>query len=719
MPKSKKKILVTSALPYVNNIPHLGTIVGCVLSADVYARAMKLLGREVLYICGTDEHGTATEVKAIEEGLTPQQICDKYFKIHKEVYDWFNIKFDYFGRTSKKNHHAITQEIFKKVEKNGYITEEDTEQVYCKQCDKFLADRFVEGKCPYCGYVDARGDQCDSCGKLLNPTELLSPRCSVHGTRPEIRKSKHLFLELEKLQPQLEKWAAKQSKAGNWTENAIQMTNAWFKEGLKKRAITRDLKWGIPVPCKGFENKVFYVWFDAPIGYISITEDLLKEKYKDWWYNPEKVELIQFMGKDNIPFHSIIFPGSLMATKDKFTFVHTINSTEFLNYEGGKFSKSKGVGVFGNDAMASGIPADVYRYYLMMNRPETSDSEFKWEQFKDRLNNELVGNFGNLVNRTLVFIKKFYDKKIEDVKLDKESKDLWEVIVEEEKKAVELLNKIKLRDALKQIMMISNMGNEYFQKREPWKQRTENENKCKASMLLLVNMIKDLAILTEPFMPLTSEKIFLQLGIKKRDFSDLGKMNVLTKNKEHKINEPEVLFKKMEDKEMTALREKFAGKQSAQDEFSKLDLVVGEIVAANKHKDADKLMIEEVDIGTERRIILSGIAQHYKPEDIVGKKVILIKNLKPAMIRGHLSKGMLLAAGKGKEVKVLEAPKSKPGDKVYAEGIEPKPEKEITIDLFSKIKIKTKNGKVVYGTSVLKTDKEEIVPGIDDGAEVR
>lgn len=715
MPKSKKKILVTSALPYVNNVPHLGNIVGCVLSADVYARAMRLLGREVLYICGTDEHGTQTEVKAIEEKLTPQQICDKYFKIHKEIYEWFNISFDHFGRTSKKNHHLITQDIFKKVEKNGYIVEEETEQVYCKECDKFLADRFVEGKCPYCSYVDARGDQCDSCGKLLNPTELLSPRCSVHGTRPEIRKSKHLFLNLEKLQPQLEKWVAKQSKSGKWTENAIQMTNAWFKEGLKKRAITRDLKWGIPVPYKGFEKKVFYVWFDAPIGYISITEDFLKEKYKNWWYNPENVELIQFMGKDNIPFHSIIFPGSLMATKDKFTLVHTINSTEFLNYEGGKFSKSRGTGVFGNDAMESGIPADVYRYYLMMNRPETSDSEFNWEKFRDRLNNELVGNFGNLINRTLVFIKKFFDSKLYDVKLDKDSEDLWKIISEEEKKAVDLFNEIKLRDALKQIMMISNMGNEYFQKKEPWKLRTENEEKCKAAMLLLVTMIKDLAILIEPFMPATSEKIFSQLGINKRDFSDLGKFNI----KKHSINEPEVLFKKMEDKEMVALREKFSGKQKSSDEFSKLDLKVAKIIDVKKHPNAEKLFIEEIDLGKEKRTIVSGLASYYKPEELIGKNVVVIVNLKPAQLRGVESRGMLLAAGKGKEVKVLEAPKSKPGDSVFADGLESKPMKEIDISLFDKIKIKTKNGKVVYGNYTLKTAKEDLVPGIEDGAEVR
>ncbi len=710
----QKKILVTSALPYVNNAPHLGNIVGCVLSADVFARAMRSEGKEVLYISGTDEHGTQTEVKAVEEGLTPKQICDKYFKIHKEVYDWFNISFDHFGRTSKKNHYKITQDIFKKVLDNGYIVEQEMDQVYCKQCDKFLADRFVMGKCPYCDYVDARGDQCDNCGKLLTPIELDSPRCSVHGTRPELRKSKHLFLDLEKLQPQLEKWVRKQSLEGSWSENTIKITEAWFKEGLKKRAITRDLKWGIPVPYKGYEDKVFYVWFDAPIGYISITEDLLKEKYKEWWYNPENVELYQFLGKDNIPFHSIIFPGTEMAAKDKFTFVHTIDATEFLNYEGGKFSKSRNVGVFGTDAMESGIPADVYRYYLMISRPETSDSEFNWEKFKDRLNNELVGNFGNLVNRTLVFIKKFLKSEIKQTPLSESSKTLLELIKHEEKAIIELFENTELREALKQIMQISTLGNEYFQKMEPWKRATKEEiKKSDESIFLLANIIKDLAILMKPYMPATSENIFRQLNVKEENFSALGVMSL----KKHKINEPQALFKKMEDKEVSILRKKYSGMQ--EDPFMKLDLVVGEIIAANKHPNADKLLIEEIDFGDEKRIIVSGIASHYKPQDIVGKKVIVIKNLKPATIRGHESKGMLLAASKGKEVKLLEAPNSKPGEKVFAEGMESAPDKEIDIDLFAKVKITTKAGAVIYNDAPLQTKSEVLKSEITDGAEVR
>jgi len=705
---AKKKILVTSALPYVNNVPHLGNIVGSVLSADVFARAMRNQGEEVLYICGTDDHGTAIETKAQEEGVTPKELADKYFKLQSDIYKWFNISFDHFGRTSKKNHHKITQEIFKKVNENGYISEEETEQVYCKKCDKFLADRFVTGKCPYCKNIEARGDQCDSCGKLLDPVDLESPACSTCGTRPEIRKTKHLFLDLEKLQPALEKWVKTQSKKGKWTENTIKVTNAWFKDGLKKRAITRDLKWGIPVPYKGYENKVFYVWFDAPIAYISITEDYLKDKYKKWWYNPKDVELYQFMGKDNIPFHSIVFPGTMIASKENFTFVHHINSTEFLNYETGKFSKSKGIGVFGSDAMESGIPADVYRYYLMMNRPETSDSEFNWGKFQERLNSELVGNFGNLVNRVVVFVNKFFSGKVKKTTLDKDSKELIKNIEKQEKIVLNYLANGELREALREIMHISNLGNEYFQKREPWK----NKDSAPETMHVLVNMVKDLAILMKPYLPDASQSIFKQLNVKDLHVKDLG-INIGN----HTIGKGNILFKKMEDKEMQALREKYSGEQA--DPFEKLELVVGKIIEVKKHPDADKLFIETVDIGTEQRTIVSGLASYYKTNELVGKHIILIKNLKSAILRGVESSGMLLVGEKNGKVKVLEAPKSKPGSQVFAEGLTSNPKKQIEINVFSKVSIKTKAGGVDYKGHKLRTNKEDVLCDVPDGYDVR
>ncbi|MBE3133843.1 MAG: methionine--tRNA ligase, partial [Acidobacteria bacterium] len=398
--------LITSALPYVNNIPHLGNLIQ-VLSADVFARYCRLAGCETLYICGTDEYGTATETKALEEGITPRELCDRYHAIHADIYRWFGISFDYFGRTSVPVHTEITQHIFTKLHENGYITERVLSQPYCEKDQRFLADRFVLGACPHCGYPDARGDQCEQCGKLLDPTELVGARCSVCGTAPVIRETKHLFIDLMAILPRLRNWIESAAEKGFWARNAVQMTYAWMRDGLKERCITRDLKWGIPVPLDGYRDKVFYVWFDAPIGYISITAEHTPE-WKSWWYAPKSVKLFQFIGKDNIPFHTVIFPSSQLGTGEAWTTLHHMSSTEYLNYEGGKFSKSKGIGVFGTDARDTGIPADVWRFYLYYNRPEKSDALFTWKDFQEKVNAELIGNLGNLVNRTLAFVGRFY-----------------------------------------------------------------------------------------------------------------------------------------------------------------------------------------------------------------------------------------------------------------------------------------------------------------------
>src|SRR5208282_3472002 len=361
-----KRRLVTSALPYVNNIPHLGNLIQ-VLSADVFARYCRLAGCETLYICGTDEYGTATETRALEEGITPRELCDRYHAIHRDIYTWFGISFDKFGRTSTERQTEITQSIFLDLDSRGFIKSRTIEQLYCDHDDRFLADRFVRGTCPFCGYGGARGDQCENCGKLLDPTDLKDPICSTCGATPRPKSTTHLYIDLPAIRPSLESWMKKASVEGFWANNAIQMTQAWIRDGLKERAITRDLKWGIPVPKAGFEDKVFYVWFDAPIGYISITAcagDEMGFDWKYWWQRPEDVELYQFIGKDNIPFHTVIFPSSLLGSGKKWTMLHHMSSSEYLNYESGKFSKSQGVGVFGTDAVESGIPADVWRFYI-------------------------------------------------------------------------------------------------------------------------------------------------------------------------------------------------------------------------------------------------------------------------------------------------------------------------------------------------------------------
>ncbi|CAN6293660.1 unnamed protein product [Urochloa humidicola] len=398
----RRNVLVTSALPYVNNVPHL---VGCVLSADAYARYCRLRGHNVLFVCGTDEYGTATEARALQEGCSPREICDRYHALHREVYRWFGISFDHFGRTSSPEQTEICQDIFQRLLENNWLSEKTIQQLYCGSCQRFLADRLVEGSCPVdgCGYGSARGDQCEKCGELLNSIELIDPKCKVCGSTPCVRDTDHLFLELPLLKEKLEGFIDEAS--GTWSQNAVHVTNAWLKGGLKPRCITRDLKWGVPVPHEKYKDKVFYVWFDAPIGYISITACYTPE-WEKWWKNPENVVLYQFMGKDNVPFHTVMFPSTLLGTGENWTLLKTISVTEYLNYESGKFSKTKGIGIFGNDAKDTNIPPEVWRYYLLTNRPEASDTQFTWTDLQAKLNNELVNKLGNFINRVLSFIAK-------------------------------------------------------------------------------------------------------------------------------------------------------------------------------------------------------------------------------------------------------------------------------------------------------------------------
>jgi methionyl-tRNA synthetase len=712
-----KKILITSALPYVNNVPHLGNIIGCVLSADVFARYARSRGYSTRYICGADEHGTTTEAKALEEGLTPQQVCDKYYKIHKDIYDWFGISFDVFGRTHTDTHAKITQEIFLKLHENGFIAEDFLEELYCEKCKRSLADRFVEGTCPYCGFVGARGDQCDKCGHLINAVELINPRCKVCGETPVKKNTKHLFLDLEKLQPELEKWIKPRSKEGFWTENTILYTNAWLKEGLKKRCISRQLKWGIPIPLKGFEDMVFYVWFDAPIGYISITAHKFND-WKDWWKNPENVDLYQFMGKDNVPFHTILFPATLIGTRDKYTMLYHINTTEYLNYEDGKFSKSRNVGVFGDDATKLGLPPDTFRYYLLINRPERSDTVFSWDDFQDKLNHELIGNIGNLVNRTTVFLKKYYNYEIPTYELGESEKNSIVQIRDYENKITSLLEKVKLKDALKEILNLSSLGNKFFQEAEPWKNVTENKKKAANALYILANLTKDLAILIEPYLPFTAEKIFKQLNVPAVKWDNLG---VLSMDKGHRIGEPEVLFEKLVEEQKSRLKEQFsgAGKKVAEEKetkatekagFNLLNLKVAEIKEVKEHPKAEKLYIIKLNLGKQEpeRQIVAGIRDHYSMEELKGKKIIIVTNLKPAVLRGVESNGMLLASGSDEGILgLLTVKKSEPGAQVLIRGAEPNSE-VISIEDFQKVNLAAKKGKAYSDKEVLKAGDEEV-----------
>lgn len=652
-----KKRLITSALPYVNNVPHLGNLTQ-VLSADVFARFCRLRGYETLYICGTDEYGTASETRALQEGVSPRELCDKYHEIHKEIYKWFNIDFDYFGRTSTEKQTEIVQHIFNEVDKNGYITEKEMSQLYCPHCKRFLADRFVTGECPHCHSEGAKGDQCDKCGKLLNPTELINPKCSVCSTEPELRKTKNLFLNLPKALPLLNAWIEKASKEGFWAKNAVQITSSWIRDGLQERCITRDLKWGIPVPKPGFEDKVFYVWFDAPIGYISITANYTDD-WKRWWQSPEDTELFQFIGKDNIPFHTVIFPSSLLATGEKWTMLYHMSSTEYLNYEGGKFSKSQGIGIFGNDVESTGIKADVWRFYMFYNRPESSDFTFSWKDFMDRVNKDLIGNLSNLVNRTLSFISRFYEGKIENPVYDE---DLVAVIKKKEEEITDLLEHAEERDAIRAIFALSDLGNKTFQESEPWKKRTENPEEAVRVLSTLYQLISDIAVMISPYLPETGEKILSFLGHEGKKWDEIGKFE-----RPVEVKNLELLFSKLDEKFIDSLKERFSGSQKEREEKKekskenndkmdenlsiteqfkkKVILKVAHINSVEKHPGGDKLYILKLDAGEEEeRQIVSSIVPFYRKEELEGRNIVIVSNLKPANFRGVKSYGMLIAA---------------------------------------------------------------------------
>jgi methionyl-tRNA synthetase len=730
-----KKILITSALPYVNNVPHLGNIIGCVLSADVFARFCRARGHDTLYICGTDEHGTATETKALEEGLTPQQICDKYYKIHKDIYEWFGCAFDAFGRTSTDTHTEITQAIFKRIYDNGFIKKAAVEQTWCPKCDKFLADRFVEGTCPHCGFEGARGDQCQSCDKLLNATELINPACKTCGTKAQIKSSNHLFLDLPKLGSGLEKWVDSSSEKGFWTDNAKTVTKAWFKEGLKERCISRDLKWGVHIPLEGYTDKVFYVWFDAPIGYLSITKHAFPDSWEQWWKGDD-VQLFQFMAKDNIPFHTLIFPATLLATQDRWNLLHHIDSTEYLNYEDGKFSKTDGTGVFGDTAKETGIPADVWRYYLLSNRPEGSDTQFSWKDFQDKNNNELLANLGNFINRTLTFTQKYFDGRIPGANLEDKDDDLIANVCDHLKQYIDLLEHVDEREALREVLSISRLGNQYFQENAPWnlikeEAGEEGRKRCATVLNICCNLVKTLATIVEPFLPFTSIEILKQLNLDAADTIEY-KMH-LDLEPGHQIGTPSPLFRKLEDKEIAEFRKRFGGEKKKAEQKPKTiekldefpaDLRVAKVESVDDHPDAGKLYVMKINLGKETRQLVAGLKAYIPRENLVDKHIVVVCNLKPAKLRGIESNGMLLAADDGKKVVLVEAPESDPGDEVHVEGVpETDPFKQLTIDEFFKLSLVTdEDGTIIVENfkKKLKSPTEYVAAkGIGKGAKVR
>jgi methionyl-tRNA synthetase len=545
----KRRVLVLCALPYTNAVPHIGNIVGSHLPADIFARYCRLKGVQTLFVGATDENGTPTEVAALELGIGPKELTDTLYRVHRDIYSWFEISYDNFSRTSNPIHHRTTQEFFEVIHRKGYISEGVLRLPYCENDRLFLPDRYVEGTCPVCGYEHARGDQCERCSTLLDPIQLINPRCKVDGSVPVFRDSRQLFLELGKVQGRLQTWIGGRKV---WRSQVRSLALGWLKEGLKKRSITRDLRWGVPVPLEGFQGKVFYVWFDAPIGYISATKEWAESQGRgnEWrrFWTDRETRVYNFLGKDNIPFHTIFWPGMLFA-HGGLNLPYNVVGLQFCNYEGDKISKSRNWGVFCENIPEAGLEPDIWRYYLVSIIPETRDTEFKWEDFKSKVNNELVANLGNFVHRTTTFAWNNFGGKVTSRKKGREESELLRRVAGLAGEAAALLEDVRFKDSMTKILAIADLGNEFFQRKEPWRLVKESRDECEEVLHTCLSVCEAVALLLQPFLPASSEKILGLLGTPGRTLDGIGK-----RRKVMKIGKPEIPFRKLEDAQLEKAR---------------------------------------------------------------------------------------------------------------------------------------------------------------------
>ena len=660
-----KRYTITAALPYTNGPIHIGHLAGVYVPADIFARYQRLKNNDVAFICGSDEHGVAISIKAKKEGTTPQAIIDKYHAIIKQSFADFGISFDNYSRTSAPIHHQTASDFFKKLYEQGDFIEEISEQLYDEEAHQFLADRFVIGTCPKCGNPEAYGDQCERCGSSLNATDLIDPKSSITGSKPTLKATKHWFLPLNRYQEFLEKWILEGHKS-DWKPNVYGQVKSWLDDELKPRAVTRDLDWGIPVPVEGAEGKVLYVWFDAPIGYISSTKEWAEREGKDWrpYWQDKNTELVHFIGKDNIVFHCIIFPAMLKA-EGSYILPTNVPANEFLNLEGNKLSTSKNWAVWLHEYLQD-FPnqQDVLRYALTANAPETKDNDFTWKDFQARNNNELVAIFGNFINRVAVLTQKYYEGVIPAAgKFNDIDTETLRQITELTEKIEQSLERYRFREAQQELMNMARLGNKYLADEEPWKLIKTDPERVKTVMYVALQIATALAVASEPFLPFTSEKLkrMLQLGAITWENLKTNATELLKAG--HRIGTAELLFEKIEDaaieKQLQRLENtKLANKQEAQantevtvapqkelisyDDFAKMDIRIGTILEAEKMPKADKLLILKVDTGIDQRTIVSGIAQSFAPEEIIGKKVTVLVNLAPRKLRGVESQGMIL-----------------------------------------------------------------------------
>jgi len=633
------KILVTSALPYANGEIHLGHLAGCYLHGDIYTRYQRAKGRDVIHMCGTDEHGVPITVLAESLKQKPQEVVDRYYETIKKSFLDLGIVHDNFSRTTRPLHYRMAQDFFTKIHNNGYIYPKDIEQLCCPKCNRFLPDRYIIGKCPSCGVDGARGDQCETCGRWLEPFQLVEPRCLICGTRPLKKATRHWYFRLSKFQEPLAKWIETKT---NWKDHVLAFVRGWLKEGLEDRPITRDMNWGVPVPLEEAQGKVLYVWFDAPIGYISATMEWAEEKgdpdlWKEYWQNQD-TKLVHFIGKDNIVFHALIWPAMLMAYGD-YILPSEIPANQFLNLEGEKLSTSKNYAIWLPDYLKEFEP-DALRYVLCRNAPEDRDSDFTWRDFQAWYNNELADILGNFVNRTLTFVAKYYGGTVPTASAFTETDNRVLNFLHQAPTVIgDRIEKFQFKAALQELIKIAQEGNRYFDHEEPWVTRKTNPLICERTTYVCMKIVNSLAVLSEPFLPFTAAKIKKMINFTDQRWDDIGMPKVAPT-----IGQPEILFKKIENPVIEVQIAKLKKRELTIEEFGRVELRTARILSAQAVKGSNHLIQCELEVGDRKKQVVAGIGKFYKPEELVGRIIVIVDNLKPAVIRGVASEGMMLAA---------------------------------------------------------------------------
>lgn len=709
-----EKIYIGVAWPYANGSLHLGHIAGCYLPADIFARFQRLQGNDVLMVSGSDEHGTPVTITADKNHISPQDVVDHYNKEHTQNMIDFGISFDLFTRTTTDNHTNVTQDIFSTLHNKNHIYEKDVESFYCAHCNRFLPDRYIKGTCPHCGDESARGDQCDECGQLLDPQDLIDVQCKICDETPELKTTTHLFFALNHFEQPLLKWIENKN---HWKASVLKFTQNWLKDGLHDRAITRDMTWGIPVPLDGFEDKRIYVWFDAVIGYLSASKEWAQRqgnptKWKEWWENP-KSKHYYFLAKDNIPFHSIIWPSILIGYDDNLQLPYDIPANEYLRMGGEQFSKSKGTGVWVPDIVKD-FDVDAIRYYLSINMPEQKDANWDWKDFVIKNNDELVGTYGNFIHRVISFTEKNYGSIPSHGSFDETDENVLKQIKETAEQVNNSLQNCKFKQGLKQIMSLAKKGNVYFNEKEPWKEVKTNTDHCATTLHVCLRLAQSLSVMLASYLPFSSDRLWKMIGnpgsVHEANWQDALKPVAVGFH----LKKPKPLFKKLT----------FDDIMVEEDPFAKLDLRVAEILEVKDHPNADKLYLAHIDLGKMgKRVLVAGLKNHYLSNELMGKKIVVVTNLEPATIRGVTSNGMLLAAtDEDGVVSLLDPQDAQPGDHVIVEKIAPNPLEHMPFADFKEIKMTiNENGEAMYGSEILKTASSVVKTDkpVKKGAEIQ